>query len=432
MPLLLALPTLSLAADPTDEPLSDVVARLAPDVEAITGRAFGERPEARWVSRREYRELLLQDAGGAGFDDAHRTLPDGSVAALWWVLGQYRPDDDAIVLVREQLHGMQDALALDDDETDAMFRCLLVHEMVHALDTRHEPDLSWDALDRHTLQGLRLLREGHASYVEGRWCTEQYGALAAARSNPLRQMASSLDPSDSRVAYAWGEMLVEALYARDPEAYWTLAGDTPPSFHLEQLALGPVLAPGWTDPSPLAQTLRGLGFEKPGAAHPAALVDLLEPLGVRPPSGAPASTGGLQLSAGYTSYNARIYAFALEDPESASAVIEARVAQTADWRSRIPAVDRESTARIDKVVPKRTRWLERRGVASHAIVFQTTFRPYVELWAIEGRRMVVLTTYAVRGKGRRRLQRLAHELLQALPPDVAPGEVWLAPLLGDR
>ena len=429
---LLAIASLAWAADPTEQPLGEIIHTMAPQIEAIAGRSFGDDlPTARWVKRREYRDLLLDSLDGGGFDDVHRDLPEGKVSSIWIVLGQYLPHDDEILLVEEQLEALRESHGLDDAETESMFRCLLVHELTHALDARHGEMEDLSGLDIDQQWGVRLLGEGHASWVEREWCRAHEGPEATARTAWVDEVASSLVADDPRAAYSWGTLLVDALYADDPESFWDIWGGSEPlSFHLAQMALSPVFLPGWTDSSPIVRALRGLGFVENQGVAALPLVDFLDMIDLSPPSGRPRAVAGLRSIGGHSNFSARVMAFALEGSGGGQALIDARAAQARAYkRSGIPAIDRsgDAVAPIQKVSAKAVKSLEKRGVVAQLITFKTTFRPFHELWAAKGDRLVVVETHGLR-VGADELENVANQLLEELPPETSRGSVWLAAL----
>lgn len=419
-------------SDPTEVPLGPLMEQLAPQIEAIAGRTFGDLPDAQWVSRREYRERLLRRDEEPGFVGVRRTLSDDEVDRLWWVLGEYSRDDDTIVLVRDQLRGMQERYRLDGDETASLMRCLIVHEMVHALDARHTPERDLAELSTDRRWGYQLLDEGHASWVENEWCRQHEGPEAAARSDRVTQIVSSVGPYDSSVPYGWGTLIVGALYHEDPERFWALhAAEAPVSFHRVQTALAPVLLAGWTDPRPLIDGLKQLGFAKDWSTTPEALVSYLGALDLDLPGDRSWPTAGWRAIAGFRNYSVRIRTFAFAESKDAEAVIEARAAQIENRTAGFPPIDRPTRLHLLDAKIGRARRLERQGATTRFIKFETSFRPYVELWAVHEGRLVVLTGFGLRKSRLRDVEDVVAELFAQLPTDVAPGNVWTEPLFAD-
>jgi len=416
------------AAAPTDEPLDALIVTLAHDIEAIAGRPFGDLPSARWVDRKEYRELLLDRAGGGGFDEEHRRLSEGMVGGLWSHLGVYYSDQDTIVLLKDKLADIQEGSRLDDAETASMLRCLLVHELVHALDARHHEGPDFGEADWDQLQAYRLLKEGHATWVELQWCRRSEGSAAAARAVSQAQVISSIVATDPEAPYGWGSRFVAALHRDDPEAYWTLL-ESPPSYRLVQMALSPIFAPGWTDGAPIDDALRRLGFVENQGVSPDALVGFLDRIGLTDRAAPPRATAGLKAHGGYVNRFAQVRAYAVDSDRDAQQVVQRRARQAKAQGVRTPTwFDDGDLPPIEAVEVSPCKRLAREGITGQIVEFETSFLRYYELWAAHEGRLVVVSTNGLRGVKPKHLEIATAALLADLPPSGQAGSVDLAVL----
>ncbi|MEN0068466.1 MAG: hypothetical protein AAGA48_40470 [Myxococcota bacterium] len=414
------------AANGVGDPLDATVAHLIPQIEAIAGRPFGTPPSIEWVSRQEYRERLIEEAGSPWFDDAHRRLDDSDVVAMWGTLGRYLPKSDTILLMRDGLNAIQKAGDLAPEEVDGRFRCLLVHELMHALHDRHVPEVDYEALDVDALRGLRLLSEGHATWVEGEWCRKYEGPVMAEQSNSVVQVRSSLSANDDLTAYAWGAPIIGALNHRGGhEAVWRAVTGRPPSYFLLQVAMSPALQPGWTDGAALDLAIRSLVI-KPGYGQTStsAAEYLARTLGIRTDGWEPVSEAGIHMLGGFRHYSVSAAAFVMSDAEMANDTIEARIRQAKNWRTTMPTLEHRGVPKVRSVSIESQDELSERPVRLTLITFETDFVPCYELWVAEGRRLTHLSTYGIKRVNPKRLKTAMTIMMAGMPEAMAPGQVW--------
>lgn len=137
---------------------------------------------------------------------------------------------------------------------ESSLRCVLAHELTHALQAQHVPERFGGADDEEGV-GLALI-EGHATHVEHRLCENPFvwGFLQASLGIDV---LSSRGPDDEvPFLYGYGEVYVRALEEHGgPDAIWSALGRAPPSKAALVGVVAPYLVPGWQDPALVADAL---------------------------------------------------------------------------------------------------------------------------------------------------------------------------------
>lgn len=178
-------------------------------------------------------------------------------------VGQLR----GIYLVQETIESLFATQDLEPGQLRPILRCLVVHELVHALQhayggapTEGRPDL---------VAGQLALREGHATAVGLELCAAWEGPDTARRVSAIQGVdaVGTLDPASPATPYAWGRSLAEMLIREDPELMWAALVSPPPGWTDIVHDLRPILGGGWEDPAPITAALEVLGAPK-ARPHP--------------------------------------------------------------------------------------------------------------------------------------------------------------------
>lgn len=244
---------------------------LTPLIEAAAGRRFVERPKLTLATRAAVEARLPRLRGPeVSGTAAPQSLVDRDLDR---VLGLYAHGTQEVYFLTDNVErGFVDH-GFAPDLLHPVMRCVVAHELVHALQHQVVPLYESDDVE---LVGLSLsLREGHADLVAAQVCGAGGRFLDLAQGLDI---PASRSPDD-RVAFAYGyaETFVAALQdTAGPEAVWAALAAKPPPRALITRVGGRGLPVGWTDTAPLEAVARMIlpasttGVS--GAASPASLL----------------------------------------------------------------------------------------------------------------------------------------------------------------
>lgn len=254
----------SLTVGTTDSALDAVLRSVVPQVEAAAHAKLLRVPEIRIARRSDlkdsvnrYYDRLAENPNFVG-----AMLANGRADSLAMVSGAmalYLNVDESIYVIREVLEDLQNGEWSDLRIARPVLRCLIAHELTHAL--QHQYAGPGGSGGTATL----ALREGHAQVVMREVCGDTE-AMAWLDLMQRSDVVASADPADPNVtAYVYGERLVRAwidVHGRD--AIWWALNAPQPSFDGVRAAVGASVAPGWTDSGrldPIVEDLSGVEAE---------------------------------------------------------------------------------------------------------------------------------------------------------------------------
>lgn len=237
---------------------------LTPRIEAAAGRKFVERPKLALATRATVveREARLHRTATTLGADPPTSLVDPSLVN---VLGLY-------------LHGTQEVFFLTDNVESTfvdhrfapkllhpVMRCIVAHELVHALQHQHAPVYESD--DAEVTRVALSLREGHADFIAATVCGDGNRYLDMAQGLDVPASRAATDPG--AFAYGYAETFIGALdAAAGPEAVWNVLTTAPPPRALVARVGSAGLPGGWTDAAPLTAVARTLAPRTRGVAGP--------------------------------------------------------------------------------------------------------------------------------------------------------------------
>ncbi len=380
-----------------------MVSDLVPQVERRTGRTFVRVPEVDIDTRAALRARLLRAPVRMDFaanlgrtDEPYRASSDQVERVEHLVVNAmalYASQDETVYLVEENLQEIGRSLKLAEQTLRPLLRCVLVHELVHALQHQYGVQGEDDAdLER----GRLALREGHAEHVAAEYCAD----VEAPATGRLLDAASGIEleaslPADGAAAvYSWGRRLAESLAEHD--LVWPAMVGPAPSWSAIVDAIRPTHSPGWRSGDPLRAALGRLELGKvevegPVPASPTTFLTSLfqDQLGL---DAMPRARGGFRLAAEADDRTLGLGAFLLEQPGAPEALLERRRAHIQDARTR--GVPTRVHAKVNGALlrpPKAKRLdVDVPGVASALRVTTRTTNdgPYREYWFATERRLV--------------------------------------------
>lgn len=295
------------------DPMDDLERRVAPLVEAATGRTLLVLPPIIAQPRASVIHKLAA---------YHHTTPEALLQdeVLANAIALYVPMDGRIYVMADEELGTREARRWDAAARPDM-PCVLAHELTHALQHQHGWTVDDDDDDPDMSERLLTVSEGQASWVEGRVCGWSDDAEPALGSDWPRRDRPLPDDSIAGVRYGHGLRFVEAVVgAWDAEAIWSFVAAPPTLDQVRQVSnLG--LAPSWVNGEVLKDAAVALGARRedvetvtvPTSAVIASLG--LDPL--KPPSRA------ISHQAGWAVTGQRwLVWMSVPSPESADAVLQ--------------------------------------------------------------------------------------------------------------
>ncbi len=405
---------------------------LVPAVERAEGRRFVAVPEVAVASQREVQRMLerkTRDRPGAAPEwmaDYDRLLGDEAIAV-------YSYSDETIYLIDEAISGLEPDMRRWGVAARPVLECVLVHELLHALQHQYAPWVTADGSGR-ALAALALI-EGHAELAALSYCRDEQPEAAgyfSTLSAPLPVRYGPAPEDRATLIYGYGLALARQLQdAGGRGAIWAALQD-PPGLALIRAAAAPSPAAGWDDPEllrSLSEALLPAGGWEISDEGPSltALEPLLTPT-ADPPPGALAGRAMIARSGLET---ALLTALMLPTARDAEALVQRR-SRALEAARRDPELSLYFLGQPRVRTPwqlktRRLRALERGGET-----LRLELPGYREYWATRG--SVVLAGFF---DGVDISQRDFAELLEGLaaaaatepppprPPDPALGE-WIA------
>jgi len=309
-----------------------MIAELVPWVEAAEGRPFLTVPTVDIGSRAAVNQRLQLDASRRG-DRSGREVPDWAreydQALAEESLAIYTHGEEKIYLIKEAFEQLIEESEGWEVQLDPLLRCVLVHEMTHALQHQYSPwitDTSWPSDTTVPLASLALV-EGHAELSALAYCEENSPETArffTSLSAPS-MLTYSPTPSDrSTLIYGYGLAVARQLEeAAGREAIWAALHEPPP-FELLREAVEPGEIEGWSDPD----LLRTLSSELVSDPDWEVVAEVGSPSEVQPlfegSNDVPRALAGHGLFAQADDRSVVMLAFMLESEEAALALVDRR------------------------------------------------------------------------------------------------------------
>ena len=341
-----------------------MIEELAPWIEASEGRAFADLPAVDVASQAFVAEQVLLSsrlAAGPG-GEVPATTRDALVAQIEVSLALYVPHTRRIYLLKEPLEDLIREAVADTPIALEVIRCVLVHELTHALQHQYLPGYS------EVEAAGRALIEGHAERVEADY---------------LRQLPASTQASVAQLvglnSYAWGpppEGELEALYAyghgavaaldtaAGREAVWAAMAEPPAEMSLVVASAAPGRVRGWSAPldgggllggaiGPRLEVLAGAPLEAEEALAGSTLLSglLAGPGGAPPPLPA---LGGRMLMASAEGVDVKAVAVMTSAPEVAALAVRLRRGELEVF-SRLGARELYFFHTLDAIAPRALR-----------------------------------------------------------------------------
>jgi hypothetical protein len=194
---------------------------LVPHVEEVAGRRFTEIPPIAWQTGAAFARTLYLENAGLTLLASPEVPPEvvsllglGAEVAAPGVIAKYGLFDHALYVNQD---GLRDVAAEVGAPAEAVIRCVVAHELAHALQAQEgvfervaaSRDLEWFA-------AMNLVAEGHALQVQEAVCARLGNASLAA---PLRRIVGT---DDAHSPYGLGLRFLAA----HPDA-WTVLRDPP-------------------------------------------------------------------------------------------------------------------------------------------------------------------------------------------------------------
>ena len=305
-----------------------MIAELVPWVEAAEGREFLTVPAVDIGSRATVNQRLSLDASRLG-ERSGREAPDWAreydEALAEASLAIYTHGEEKIYLVKEAFEQLFEENEGWEVELEPLLRCVLVHELTHALQHQYSPWITDDGTST-PLASLALV-EGHAELAALEYCQEQSPETAGyftSLSAPAMLTYGPTPADRSTLIYGYGlEVIRELQEVGGREAVWA-ALHAPPDFELLREVVEPGAIEGWSDPDLLrdlsGELVRGDGWEVVAeVGSPAEVQPLFEGSG-----DAPRALAGHGLFAQTKGRSVVMLAFMLESEEEALALLDRR------------------------------------------------------------------------------------------------------------
>jgi hypothetical protein len=407
----------------SDEVLAELVAELTPIVAEAAGRPL-PGPVAVAMSTHDAVSAQLAQGPPALGEPAPVDLepPEPPRRVTEGALGVHLPHA-GIFLLRDGLDDLIARRGLAREEVLPVVRCVLAHEIVHALQHAYSDSTGDDTPEQRL--GRAALLEGHATLVGLRVCAALEGDAIARRVETAQGLdAAPTAPVDSpSLRYGYGRALAERLEAEDPERLWSALVAPAPSWADVLSVVRPALGGGWEDPQPVSDALAVLGRAEavPSADGFAALARLVAPPGIV----GPRVHGGWM----YRSDDERetLAVFRLDPGEAAELVHRRRVevrghsiaavgvipGSIRKLRAvpRIPDARVENGLRVSVFTTSGARYVEHWYASDLAVVIHAARSPKVGVGAIEAELVALLAALPATSP--------------ALPADLGPLEGWL-------
>lgn len=345
---------------------------LMPAIEAATGRMFASKPTIGLYSRTAAREELI--ALGIPADHAERAER---------ALGIYVPAASRILLIDQAIRAFTNTNRLPHERSHELVRCVLAHELVHALQHQVNPQARAD--EDPVLSGLR---EGHADLIAARVCGPGADLLDASQGLEMRASQSPENP----IAFAYGlseRFLAVLTELSGPESAWLAQSTHVPDRALVERVGATGAASGWADPAPLDAVLARFEDTKAwthegGSVRPSTLSWALaadtEAIGIE-------AEGGLYAAALAPRKMLAAFVFLLPNDEVGPSWIRGRRSAygNLDGFAFLPAPEASLTLLRAPAIGSLS-GLGRGASLSVQLEFAGK-RPYVEAWMARGRRL---------------------------------------------
>jgi len=438
MALLLSLLTPALALELDRLDLDALTDQLVPELEAATSRTFLDVPKVHVVSRDELYQRVLD-----GQLAVRRLMGLGEISAAelqTWsdmtsvAIGFYTYADRQIYLVTTGVEDLFADYVVPPDLEQPLVRCVLAHELVHALQHQYQPYP--EITDAAQEPVARMLREGHANLVSRPFCADETVRRFFHFNDGLDILAVRGLGDEIPFLYGYGERYQEQLSERHgPEAGWWALSAPPPSREAVAAAVDPHLLQGWRGTGVLDEAARRLMW--PGAqgqVQPASPAELLQQqLGAAGVTGLVSTQAGLHFSASEDKRSVTIMAFAFSDPAEAVRQLEHRRSDLEHGKG-----DGEELffwgevgayfGRFKIKVPKKLGQPFDDAFETKIVIDEG--REYLESWVVRDGLVVAAAAVGTELKSRDLAEALALVLAQDLPtrppPEPEPGPLGMA------
>ncbi|MEN0063012.1 MAG: hypothetical protein AAGA48_12735 [Myxococcota bacterium] len=323
--------TVGACAEPVDDERAQaLVDDLVPVVEARAERTFVRPPRAALTTRDRLRQRLLRPPALAVALEGDRYTPSPETRRfvehlLAGALAVYVPHNEFIYLVTEAFDELREDFELEPRTLEPLLQCVLLHEMVHALQHQYGVEV---AKTPETQLGQQALREGHASWLANEYCAVVHGDAVVRLMETVQniELEASLSPDDEAAVYGWGRRLAETLDAEG--MLWPAMYAPAPAWSAIVDAVQPTLAPDWRVPDPMYQAVAALGLEGVEVDHvgPVSPTSILTPFfaGRWGLDAMPRARGGFALEARDGASDVLVMAFLLDQRGLAAEIVEGR------------------------------------------------------------------------------------------------------------
>ncbi len=295
---------------------------LIPELEQSTGRAFVDVPPVHVVDREELYQRVLEGElavrGLMGLDN----LTPADLASIQDLtsdaIGLYTYADRQIYLVTSGVEDLFANWVVPDDLYEPLVRCVLSHELVHALQHQYQPHPTLEDASREPV--ARMLREGHANVVSRPFCTDQSVQRFFRFNDGLDVLAVRGTGEELPFLYGYGERYVDLLIDRHgTEAAWWALSEPPPSRDQVGAAVDPLLLQGWRESGLVDDAARRLMWPTAqGQVQPASPAELLQgQLGTAGVTGLASTQAGWLFTADEGPRSLTLMAFAFADETEA-------------------------------------------------------------------------------------------------------------------
>jgi len=382
---------------------SAMVRDLVPEVERRAGRAFVRVPEIAIDTRAGLRARLLQPpvrlvfAANLGKTDEPPEPPPEHVERVdhlvTHAMAVYVGREEKIYLVGNTIRDIGRSLQLKGETLRPLLRCVLVHELVHAL--QHQYGVH-DVGDADLVRGRSALKEGHATYVADQYCEDVEGPAMTRLLDVIQglELEASLPADGGSAVYSWGRRLVRALI--DEGLVWSAMVSPAPSWSAIVDAIRPTHPPAWRSAAPLRTAIERLdrGTEELPEAAPASPTTLLTSYfwGDLGRFEMPRALAGFVLEGEAGDEDLLLATFLLEQPGAPEDLVKLRRAHVLQARQRgVPLMVYEKASGMLARTPKaKLRDVGLPGVLSTLRVRARTTGdgPYQEYWFATERRLV--------------------------------------------
>ncbi len=317
-----------------------MVEEQVPWVEQEAGRSFVETPAVHIVSREQLAAQLeaeLEEAMRAGLAanevNTHRIQHNRSIVTM--ALALYDTGNDSLYVVSDRVEELFAETRASADLLEPVVRCVLSHELVHALQHQHA-DMPAPRTVEDSIAGTALI-EGQAVLIQQRICEPRARRLLDAVQG-TDVLASRPVGDHELMMYGYGRHYVATIEDRwGKDAVWWAFGQPPPSLDLLVAVGKDRLLAGWDDPELLAAPVRRItdarGWEVQAA--PTSPVQVLPELvtGRIGEGMVPRALAGQMYAASKGKQALSLVAFVLADPSEAVDWIAARRGQAEAMRS---------------------------------------------------------------------------------------------------